>query len=122
MSEEKKVEKIEIPDGEIKKPDDLKSLVEKSIKWTEVVYEQNKKIKYRLNLIIWGGILKWLIILVPTILGIVYLVPLLTPYWKEYSGLLSGTNNGAVKTEQLNNVLQGVSSSQLQEIMKSLNK
>lgn len=100
---------------------DLRELIEKNIKWSQANYELEKKINRSLNLMVWGGIFKWIIILGPIILGIIFLPSLLKPYWDQYSGLLNGLSNGMTKTTQ-NNVLGNVSSSQLQEVMKLLGK
>lgn len=119
MIEEKKLEMPAVPE---QKSDDLKSLVEKNIKWSQVIYEQNKKVKHRLDLIIWGGVLKWLIILAPIILGVIYLPPLIKPLINQYSGLL-GTGGGlGVQPNQLDKVLKDVSPTQIQDILKLIGK
>ena len=102
------------------KTDDLKSLVEKNLKWSQVIYEQNKKIKRRLNLIIWGGALKWLLILAPIIIGIILLPPLIKPYWDQYLGLVKGISSVGAKTNVASEALKNVSPSQLQEVIKLL--
>jgi len=112
MSEEKIIEEKTLSTEE---------MLKKSLQWSQLVYEQNKKIKRRLDLIIWGGILKWVLILVPIILSIIFLPALLKPYWDQYSGLL-GNGAGGIQSDQLKNLLQGVSPAQVQEAMKLIGK
>lgn len=119
MNEEKT---IEAPEVEEQKTTDLKTLVEKNIKWSQVIYEQNKKLKHRLDFIIWGGVLKWLIILIPIIFGIIYLPALLKPVMEQYSGLLGTTSGVGVQSKQLESLFNSISPSQIQEVMKLLQK
>ena len=95
---------------QIKEPEKTLStdeMLKKSLQWSQIIYEQNKKIKYRLNLIIWGGILKWVLILAPVILGIIFLPPLLKQYWSQYSGLLGGLGESGLMSGDLdiNNII-----------------
>ena len=55
--------------------DSLKELIEKNIKWSQVVYHQNKAIKHRLSLMVLGSYLRLALILTPNVLGIIYLPP-----------------------------------------------
>lgn len=116
MSQEKNIEKTE------EQSTDLKSLIEKNIKWTQVVYEQNKKIKRRLNLMVWGGAVKWLIILAPVILGIIFLPPLFKQYWSQYGSLLGGIGGGAAVPGGLdiNKIIGNLSPEQMGVITKML--
>lgn len=70
-------------------------MLKKSLQWSQIIYEQNKKIKRRLNLMVWGGAVKWLIILAPIILGIIFLPPLFKQYWSQYGSLLGSMGGGA---------------------------
>lgn len=100
----------------------VEEMLKKNLQWSEIIYKQNKKIKRRLNLMVWGGVVKWLIILAPIILGIIFLPPLFKQYWDQYSGLLGIGGTAGVPMNQLDQVLKGVSPSQIQDIMKSLGR
>ncbi|OGH71859.1 MAG: hypothetical protein A2921_03330 [Candidatus Magasanikbacteria bacterium RIFCSPLOWO2_01_FULL_43_20b] len=99
----------------------LKDLVEKNIKWSQVIYEQNRGIKRRLTLLLVGGYLKLLLIVVPLILAFIYLPPLLKDLFAQYSSLLGGLS-GASNGGQLDvgSILNQVSPDQIQQIMKTL--
>lgn len=86
------------------KPEGLKELIEKNIKWTQVVYEQNQKIKHRITMMVIGSYLRLLLIVVPIIFAVIYLPPLLRPVFEQYSALLGGAG--------------GVSQGQIQELFK----
>lgn len=100
----------------------VEEMLKKNLQWSQIIYEQNKKIKRRLNLMVWGGVVKWLIILAPIILGIIYLPALLKPYWDQYAGLLGIGGGAGIQSNQLDTVLKGISPTQIQDIMKSLGK
>ncbi len=116
MDEENKVEKLE------EQSENFKSLIEKNLKWSQIIYEQNKKIKRRLDWIVWGGVFKWVLILLPIIAALIYLPPLLRPLIEQYSHLLSGASSVNLGTEQLNTLLRDISPAQLQEAMKILGR
>ena len=103
--------------------DTLKDLVEKNIKWSQVIYEQNRGIKRRLTWMVIGSYLRLLMIVVPLILAFIYLPPLLKDLFAQYSGLLGGLQ-GASKGGQLDvgSLLNQVSPDQIQQIMKTLGK
>lgn len=75
-------EKIESGDHE-----SLKTLIEKNIKWSQVIYNQNRKIQRRLSWIVFGSYLRLFLILVPVILGIIYLPPLVSDFWVQYGSM-----------------------------------
>lgn len=119
MSEEKTIEKLE------EQPADLKSLVEKNIKWSQVIYEQNRKIKRRLDLIIWGGVLKWLLILLPLVLALIYLPPLFKDLMGQYGTLLKGVGgagNSGLGGIDLSQVIGNLSQEQINGIMKMIQR
>lgn len=58
----------------------LKELLEKNLKWSQIIYEQNRRISRKLA---WAAVASWLrflIIAVPIILGLLYLPPLIRQY------------------------------------------
>jgi len=67
--------------------DSLKELVEKNIKWSQIIYEQNRKIKHRLTWMAVGSYLRLALFIVPLILGIIYLPPLLSDVMQQYQSV-----------------------------------
>jgi len=100
--------------------DSLKELIEKNIKWSQVIYEQNKKIKRRLDWMIIAGYLKLLIIIAPIILALIYLPPILKDLINQYSNLVGSIPFGGGANGQVNEVLSQVSGSQLEGLLESL--
>ena len=101
--------------------DGLKELIEKNIKWSQVIYEQNKKIKRRLTLMVVGSYLRLALILIPLILAFLFLPPLLKDVMGQYSSLL-GIGSGGAKETQINNILSQVSGEQINEVLKMIGK
>ena len=83
---------------------ELKELAEKNIKLSEEVLALSKKIN---GFVIWQrifGIIKILIIIVPVILGIMYLPSLLSDVldtYKELLGIGDAVNNGLTNLDNL---------------------
>ena len=75
------------------KEEDLCSLVERSIKLSEEVYEQNKQINKRLRNMVWGSYLRLALIIIPIIIGIIYLPSYFSQIFGQYQDLL-GINSG----------------------------
>lgn len=78
----------------------LKELIEKNLKWSQIIYEQNRKIN---NKLLWTAIAEWLkvlLIVVPLVLAILYLGPLLKGVISQYSDLLGGGNGSVSETQQ----------------------
>ena len=124
MTKEKVQQISDEPIKNVESEDDavtLKDLVEKNIKWSQVIYEQNRGIKRRLTWIVVGSYLRLLIVIVPLILVFIYLPPLLKDLFAQYSGLLGGLS-GASNGGQLDvgSILNQVSPEQIQQIMKTL--
>lgn len=81
------------------KEETLEDLVKKNLKWSQIIYEQNRKIN---NKLLWSAIAEWLrllIIVIPIILALLYLPPLLKNIWSQYSDLLG---NGATQNSGSN--------------------
>lgn len=70
----------------------LQDLVEKNIKLSETIIDQNKKIKRRITMMVVSDYLKLLIIIGPIIVALIYLPPLLKPLFDQYSAIIGGTN------------------------------
>jgi len=97
--------------------DGLKELIEKNIKWSQVIYEQNRKINRRLTWLVVGSYLRLAIIIIPLILAVIFLPPLLEQLWAQYSGMLGGLGGG---TSQLNNIFSQISGEQIQEYLQMI--
>ncbi|MBI4993265.1 MAG: hypothetical protein HZC26_04000 [Candidatus Magasanikbacteria bacterium] len=127
MIKEKEIKKIddapvkEIESGE--SGDTLKELIEKNIKWSQVIYEQNRKIKRRLTWMVVGGYLRLMIVVVPLILAFIYLPPLIRDLFGQYAGIINGLQ-GATKGGQLdvNSIINQISPSQMQSIINLLGR
>ena len=126
QKEEKREEKLEVP--EIKEPpivdinlntkdDSLKELIEKNIKWSQVIYEQNRKIKRRLTMMAILSYLKLALILAPIIIGIIYLPPLLEQLLEQYSSILGIVNGGQALSDD---VLSQIPVGSLDEILSQI--
>ncbi len=93
------VANAENPAPATKAEPDLRELIEKNLKWSQIIYEQNRKIN---NKLLWAAIAEWLkifLIVVPLILGIWFMAPLLKNVWSQYSELL-GTDNTVNTSDQ----------------------
>lgn len=93
---------------------DLRGLIEKSIKLSEDVYEQNKKINKRLRNMVWGSYLRLALILIPIIIGIIYLPAYFSQIIEQYKNVLG---IDSLSAEQLTNI---TSPNQIQEIINLL--
>jgi len=98
------------------KSDNLQSLIEKNIKWSQANYELSKKINHKLMWLLISGYLKWALILIPLILGLIYLPPLLKDLFSQYQGLLDSTGTmkaglgdvSSLNSDQLQNLLKAI--------------
>ncbi|MBD3310873.1 MAG: hypothetical protein GF349_00015 [Candidatus Magasanikbacteria bacterium] len=79
----------------VQSSDDLEILIKKNIKWSQIIYEQNKKITKRMTWMVIGNYLRLLIIVVPIVLGIIYLPPLIDQMLQSYTEIL-GVGGGDV--------------------------
>jgi len=77
----------------------IKELMEKNLKWSQIIYEQNRKINHKL---MWAAIFSWfrlLVILVPLALAIWFLPSLMKDVWKQYGDLL-GISSSSTTTQK----------------------
>ena len=105
-------------------PADLKSLVEKNLQWSQLIYEQNKKIQRRLTLMVVAKYVWIVIILVPAILGFIYLPAFLQDLTKNYGSLLESVvkGQGLVSGATIDKVVNNLNQNDLQVIIKALGK
>jgi len=105
---------------------DLKDLIEKNIKWSQVIYNQNKKIKHRLTMMVVGNYLRLALIIAPIILGIIYLPSLIKQFSAQYQDVLGGMGLPIGNIGDLLGQLQGggasinISDDQVQEVLRNI--
>ncbi len=82
----------------------LKELIEKNLKWSQIIYEQNRKLNSKL---LWMAVSSWLkifIILIPLIAAGIFLPPLFKGVWSQYGDLLGTTSNNGQQTKPTNSL------------------
>lgn len=77
--------------SETSEHESLKVLIEKNIKWSQVIYQQNRKIQRRLSWMTFGSYFRLFLILIPLILGAIYLPPLVSDFMSQYSSSSGGS-------------------------------
>lgn len=90
---------------------DLRELLEKNLKWSQIIYEQNRKINSKL---FWTAVSNWiriLLIVIPLILAVIFLPPLLKKALSGYSELLGGVTGTSEKK---------INSSTIEQFLKML--
>jgi len=126
MTKEKEEKTEEVPKAEgaakhvnihVNASDGLKELIEKNIKWSQVIYEQNRKVKRRLTWMVVGSYLRLAIIVIPIILAIIFLPPLFEQLWGQYSGILGGLGGS---TNPINEIFSQISGDQIQEYLQMI--
>jgi hypothetical protein len=86
--------------------DSLKELLEKNLKWSQIIYEQNRRIHGKL---VWSAVANWLrvfIILIPLVLALIYLPPIIGNIWSQYEDLLGSGTGKKMDQTSLNNVFK----------------
>ncbi|MSU75804.1 MAG: hypothetical protein EXS55_04815 [Candidatus Magasanikbacteria bacterium] len=71
----------------------IKELLEKNLKWSQIIYEQNRKINTKL---LWMNIGSWFrvfIIIAPVILGVIFFPSLYRKFQDRYGALFSIPTN-----------------------------
>lgn len=88
-------DKNSLPEGSAH--DSSKELLEKNLKWAEILYEQNKRINRKLNLLTIGGMIRFLVILIPLVLAFIFIPPFLRSFSESYGGFLKTLGGGVGK-------------------------
>lgn len=95
------------PIGEaVKDESSLKELIEKNLKWSQIIYEQNRKIN---NKLLWSAIADWLrllVVAVPIILALAFLPAWLKNFWSQYGDLIIKSPIVSTKQNSLDNMLK----------------
>ncbi|MCX6782306.1 MAG: hypothetical protein NTW66_04300 [Candidatus Magasanikbacteria bacterium] len=79
-----------VPSEEVK----LRDLLEKNLKWSQIIYEQNRRISRRL---LWSSIFswfKWIIFIGALVWGTWYVWPMARNLMAQYEALTSGVSSG----------------------------
>lgn len=105
--------------------ENIKDMLEKNLKWSQILYEQNRKINRKM---LWSAIGSWikiLLILVPVILAVFYAVPILKDLMSKYGGILgldSHINSNNLNDSSTQNILEGLNlnNTQLEQIKSIL--
>lgn len=99
---------VEVVKEEIKKPsapvtlEDIKNLLEKNLKWSQIIYEQNRKINRKLMWQAVSGWLRILLVAIPIILAIWFLPSYVGPFVDKY-GYLWGMSKSSTSTSTQSN-------------------
>ncbi len=75
------------------KSPDLRELLEKNIKWSQVIYHQNRKIQRRLTWMTIGSYLRLFLILLPLIVGVFFISDFLSRNGEFVNGALEHWQN-----------------------------
>lgn len=89
-------------------PAALRDLLEKNLKWSQIIYEQNRKINRKLFWTAFAGWLRVLILVIPFVIAFYLLPPLLRQMQNQYKELLPLQS------------LSGSTSSTIQDFLKVL--
>ncbi|MFA7653970.1 MAG: hypothetical protein WCX97_02915 [Candidatus Magasanikbacteria bacterium] len=63
-------------------------LLEKNLKWSQIIYEQNRKINRKM---LWSSMVSWLyfiIIVAPIVLAVIFLPPIVKDTYDQYRSIL----------------------------------
>lgn len=97
-----------MPVADMSKPEQsLKELIEKNLKWSQIIYEQNRKIN---NKLLWSAIADWLrvlLIAVPLLLGLLFLPSFFKSIMSQYGDLLGiRSSPSGAQQNSLDNLLK----------------
>ena len=105
---------------------EIKQLLETSIKWNEVVYDRVEKLNRHFRWMHIAGWFKLLIVVLPLILGTVYLIPYIEPTMQLYRDLLSNVSpllrSGSAGTIQEIPSIGSLSPESLQQVLEEMQK
>lgn len=99
-------EAVVLPTPKDTSPGALRDLLEKNLKWSQIIYEQNRKLN---NKLIWAAIAGWLrlaLIVMPLIAAIIFLPTLLKSFMSNYGDLFRSSGGGQGATSSLQKLLE----------------
>ena len=82
----------------------LKELIEKNLKWSQIIYEQNRKLNGKL---LWMAVSSWVkifIILIPLVAAGIFLPPLFKNIWSQYGDWLCMSSSDEQQTKSTNSM------------------
>lgn len=82
--------------------------------------EQNKKIQKRLTLMVVGNYIRLAIIIIPIILGLIYLPALIEPYMEEFQQLLDASGTFSGEPGGFTQLLDAAGGQDIQQILERL--
>ncbi|OGH88731.1 MAG: hypothetical protein A3J93_01385 [Candidatus Magasanikbacteria bacterium RIFOXYC2_FULL_42_28] len=85
---------------------DLRELIEKNLKWSQIIYEQNRKINRKLR---WSAVAGWLrlaLIVVPIILALWFLPPYLGQFKEVFENITGANVSGDKPNYSLEQLMQ----------------
>lgn len=100
--EEKVVAKTPVAENEAT----VKELLEKNLKWSQIIYEQNRKINNKLLWTAIGSWFKFFLILIPLVLAGILFAPMAKTLSSVYSDLLSGGVPNTKSVDSLNQIMK----------------
>lgn len=83
----------------------LRELLEKNLKWSQIIYEQNRKIN---NKLLWSAAANWfrfLVIIIPLVLAVWYLPAIFKELRDKYGLFLNAAAKGQVSSTSVNSLL-----------------
>lgn len=86
--------------------DNLPELMEKNLKWSQIIYEQNRKINRQLSWILFIGWLRFLLIAVPLVLAFWFLPPLIRQWGSVYGNFFKDLETGRVSPQSIQQFLK----------------
>jgi hypothetical protein len=120
----KKTEPVRLETTDAVEDIKLRELVEKNLKWSQIIYEQNRRISRRL---LWGSIaswVKWAIIIGALVWGTWYAWPMTKGLIGQYQSLITGEPSGQkLDAATLDKILKMIPLSDAEkEQIKAMNK
>ncbi|PIT88055.1 MAG: hypothetical protein COU29_03515 [Candidatus Magasanikbacteria bacterium CG10_big_fil_rev_8_21_14_0_10_36_32] len=106
-------EKKEVMENE----ENLRELLEKNLKWSQIIYEQTRRLNRQL---FWNSIFGWvklIIIIAPLVVGVWYFWPSIKNVQQQYVDIIELMNN---TTSSLNNGKVQIDNSTVDKILKML--
>ncbi len=86
-SEQAASERLVVTKTRAATPEHLRELLEKNLKWSQIIYEQNRRLNRKL---LWMSIASWFklaLVVIPLILGLLFLPPFFRQLLENYGSL-----------------------------------
>jgi len=76
-------------EGKEKPEANLREMLEKNLKWSQIIYEQNRRISRRLLWSLIASWIKWFLIIIVIILSVWYAWPIYRSFQSQYSAIIN---------------------------------